>query len=160
MKRAYLFITLLICACSAVWAQQSQQSMTDEEREKWLTEYRNYKHEVLAKELKLSREQQNEFFPVYDEMDDQLMQIGNEIRNLQAKVNNDPNAGDIEYEAAARALFEQKSREGAVELEYFDKFKEILTPKQLIRLKNVERKFTQNLAKQRFKKNGEPRLKQ
>lgn len=159
MKRIFLVLALTLCACSALWAQQNQQAMTEEEREKWLSEYRNYKHEVITKELRLTREQQNEFFPIYDLMDEQLMQIGNETRNLQAKVNNDPNAGDIEYEAAARAIYEQKSREGAVELEYFDKFKEVLTPKQLICLKNAERKFTQTLAKQRFKNAG-PKHKQ
>lgn len=145
MNAKALFLILTLCLAQTVMAQQ--QGMTEEEREKWLTEMRNYKHEVLTRELKLTREQQNEFFPIYDQMDDQLMQIATETRTLEAKVKNDSDASEIECEAAARAVYEQKSREGAVEMEYFDKFKQILTPRQLISLKNAERKFTNNLLK-------------
>lgn len=149
MKKLALAIIITMCAACAAWAQQPEQKgMSDEDREKWLTELRNYKHDVIARELKLSREQQDEFFPIYDEMDNQLNQISTETRELEAKVNSDANASDLECETAARALFEQKSREGAIETEYFDKFKEILSPKQLIRLKNAERKFTQQLVRQ------------
>lgn len=149
MKKFAIAIVLSMCAACAAWAQQpDQRGMSDEDREKWLTELRNYKHDVLTRELKLTREQQAEFFPIYDEMDDQLNQISIETRELEMKVNSDPDASDLECETTARALFEQKSREGAVETEYFDKFKEILSPKQLIRLKNAERKFTQQLVRQ------------
>lgn len=149
MKKIAMAIMLAICALSAAYAQQPEQrGMSDEDREKWLNELRNYKHDVLARELKLSREQQAEFFPIYDEMDDELNQISTDTRELEAKVYNDPDASDLECETAARALFEQKSREGEVETAYFDKFKEILSPKQLIRLKNAERKFTQQLVRQ------------
>ncbi|MCC8118465.1 MAG: hypothetical protein LIP09_06940 [Bacteroidales bacterium] len=153
MNAKALFLILALCLASSVMAQQ--QGMTGEEREKWLTEMRNYKHEVIAKELKLTKEQETEFFPIYDEMDDRLMQISSETRNLEAKVTKDADASDLECEAAARALYEQKSREGAVEMEYFDKFKEILSPKQLIRLKNAERKFTNNLLKHSQLKKGD-----
>ncbi len=156
MKKIALAIMLALCAACAAWAQQPEQrGMSDEEREKWLTELRNYKHDVLARELKLTREQQAEFFPIYDEMDNELNQIATETRDLEAKVDNDANATDLECETAARALFEQKSREGAVETAYFDKFKEILSPKQLLRLKNAERKFTQQLVRQHGRSRAE-----
>ncbi len=117
------------------------------DRDKWLSEVRNYKQEYLSRELQLTKEQQSKFFPIYNEMDEELNKVASETRDLEAKVNDDKNATDTEVSAAARALFEQKSRESEIELRYFDRYKEILTPRQLIRLKAAERKFTQQLVR-------------
>ena len=136
-------------AASAAFAQKSadRAPMSDQERQQWLLELRNYKHEYLTRELDLTPQQQAEFFPVYDEMEDTLNRIATETRELEAKVAADADASDTEIEATARALFEQKSREGEVESTYFSKFKESLSPKQLLRLKNAERKFTLQLVR-------------
>jgi len=107
-----------------------------------------YKHEMLAKALDLDKEKEKQFFEVYDEMDMRLMQISNETRDLERRVSADADASDTEIEAAAIAIYSQKEKEGKIELEYFDKFKEILTPRQLLRLKSAEREFTSNLVKQ------------
>ena len=117
------------------------------DRDKWLSEVRNYKQEYLSRELQLTKEQQSKFFPIYNEMDEELNKVASETRDLEAKVNDDKNATDTEVSAAARALFEQKSRESEIELRYFDRYKEILTPRQLIRLKADERKYTQQLVR-------------
>ena len=132
-------------AFSATLFAQDRPSSGD--RDKWLSEVRNYKQEYLSRELQLTKEQQSKFFPIYNEMDEELNKVASETRDLEAKVNDDKNATDTEVSAAARALFEQKSRESEIELRYFDRYKEILTPRQLIRLKAAERKFTQQLVR-------------
>lgn len=137
-------------ACTTAMAQR--QPMTDEERDLWLAELRQYKHEFLAKELSLSTDQQEAFFPLYDEMDDQINQIAKEVRDLEVTISNSATASADEVQAAAFALFDQKRRESVVELLYFEKFKDTLTPKQLFRLKNAERKFTQQLVKHHRRK--------
>ena len=76
-------------------------------------------------------------------MEDSIEQINTDTRELEKRIGDD--ASDIETEAAARALFEQKSREGQLELEYFDSFKTILTPRQLLKLKSAERQFMRRL---------------
>lgn len=149
--RLSLIFIMALCAATAMF---SQQPLSSQDREKWLSEMRNYKHEFLTRELKLTPTQQQEFFPVYDQMEDELNQISTETRELEQKVNGNDDASDTECEACARAVFEQKSREGAIELQYFEKFKEILTPKQLLRLKNTERKFTQQLVKHHGRNKG------
>lgn len=125
----------------------AQERPSSGDREKWLSEVRNYKQEYLARELQLTKEQQAKFFPIYNEMDEELNKAAAETRDLEAKVTEDKDASDTEVSAAARALFEQKGRESEIELRYFDRYKEILTPRQLIRLKAAERKFTQQLVR-------------
>ena len=48
-------------------------------------------------------------------------------------------------------MFETKSKEGAIEKQYFAKLKSVLTPKQLFQLKRAERKFTDKLMKEHSK---------
>lgn len=140
MNRIYLIILFIATVASSALAQPRP---TPENRERWKSELRNYKHDFMARELDLSRDQQSKFFPLYDQMEDSIEQINADTRELEKRIGDD--ASDIQTEAAARALFEQKSREGQLELEYFDSFKTILTPRQLLKLKSAERQFMRRL---------------
>lgn len=121
---------------------------SDEDMQRFRAEIRAYKHEFLTRELKLTQEQQREFFPVYDEMDDAVDAIARQTRDLEMQVRDKADATDVEIEAAARAMYEQKGAEGAEELKYFESFRRILEPRQLLMLKNAERKFTRELMRQ------------
>lgn len=143
----YIVILLLVLAAPAFGSLNAQQPLNEADKEKALTEIRAYKHDVLIKELSLSKEQQRAFFPVYDEMENQLQQINNETRELERRIIADDKATDTEVEAAAAAIFAQKQKEGKLEMDYYDSFKEVLTPRQLVRLKNAEKKFTQTLVR-------------
>jgi len=126
----------------------AQGPLSSSDRERWLSEIRSYKHDYLARELDLSREQQQTFFPLYDAMEDEVERINTETRELEQKADENKDASDLELENAARTIFEQKRAEGQIEMTYFEKFKDILNPRQLLLLKSVERRFTQQLVKQ------------
>lgn len=144
-KHILLSLVILISTlCPLLPAAQDR--LSDSDRQRWLSELRTYKHDYLVKELDLTKDQQREFFPLYDKMEDEVERISSETRALEAKADN-KDASDLEIENAARTVFEQKRAEGQIEMTYFEKFKEILSPRQLLRLKNAERKFTQQLVK-------------
>lgn len=149
MKRISAILLSVLCALSAFnsVAQRQGKPLTDEDRQRIRSEIRSYKHEFLARELEMSREQQREFFPVYDEMDEAVDRINFETRELERKVSQKADASEVEIEASARAVFSQKSAEGEVEKQYFDRFRQILSGKQLLRLRKAERKFTQRLMR-------------
>lgn len=153
MKHKILIFIIALFAFSAQ-AQPPQPDISDARREKFVGEIRQYKHDYIAKELDLSREQQKDFFPVYDEMEDKIMKLNSETRDLERKIIDKQDASDTEMEAAAQAIFSQRLREGEIEQSYYDKFTKILTNRQILRLKNTERKFTQKLMKhhRRFNK--------
>ncbi len=44
-------------------------------------------------------------------------------------------------------VYSQKQREGNLEMEYYEKFKSILTPRQLMGLRGAEKIFTQKLVR-------------
>jgi len=149
MKRISSILLSVLCALSAFnsAAQRQGKPLTDEDRQRIRSEIRSYKHEFIARELEMSREQQREFFPVYDEMDEAVDRINFETRELERKVSQKADASEVEIEAAARAVFSQKSAEGEVEKQYFDSFRQILSGKQLLKLRKAERKFTQRLMR-------------
>lgn len=143
MKKFALLTLTMLCAVFA----SAQMEYSEEQREKYVTEIRQYKHQYLTKELDLTKEQQREFFLVYDEMEDKLMKLNSETRELERKTIDNPSATDTEINAATQAIFQQRLKEGEIENSYFEKFSKILNNKQLLRLKNTERKFTQGLMK-------------
>lgn len=153
-KRLLPILILIASLCGGFKAAAQMQTMSSADRSRWLSEIRTYKHDFLVKELSLTREQQRDFFPLYDDMEDEVERINSETRELEIKAVDNTDASDLEIENAARTIFEQKRAEGQVEMTYFEKFKEILTPQQLLRLKNTERKFTQELVKQHRRVRG------
>lgn len=148
MKQLVFVILTLLFASSVTADAQQRKRLTAEDRQKYLGEMRQFKHDFLVKELELTRDQQNAFFPVYDKMEDEVTQVADETRDLEDKVAADEKATDTEIESAARTVFEQKSKEGEIEKTYFEKFKGILSARQLLKLKSAERKFTQQLVRQ------------
>ncbi len=135
-------IILIVAACLSlpVFAQQRN-------REMWLKEIREHKHTFLIEQLALTQEQQNEFLPMYDEMERELNELDSKTRELAKQINENETASDLEVENAARTIFEHKRAEGQIEMTYFEKFKTVLSPRQLLKLKATERKFTRRLYK-------------
>lgn len=139
-----LFIAFLVGAAPLSQAQRYRAN-NDERRKEWMSQMRQFKHEFFKKKLALTRDQETPFFKAYDQMDDELIRIGEETRALERKAISNADASDTELESAARTLFEQKKKEGEVELKYFEEFSKILTKKQLIKLKETERQFNREL---------------
>ena len=147
----------LMCALlfmAMVPAKALAQQLNEDDRNRYVNQIRAYKHDFLAKELGLSKAQQDAFFELYDAMEDRTIDLGGEVRDLEKKASA-AGASDEEMAAAAIALYSQKMREGEIEIEYYEKFKETLTPAQLGALKSAERKFTQELMRQHRRLRGE-----
>lgn len=145
--RDFSTVILIVMLMMAGSAQTLSASSASEDTQGWMAELRNYKHRFLKKELGITREQEAAFFKIYDEMDEQVMKINSETRNLEKKALTDPTVNNTELEAAAKAIFEQKKKESEVELRYFDQLAEVLTMKQLVRLKDAERKLAIRLMR-------------
>jgi len=137
-----LWISLL-CSTEAAGSPRDQ-----EEREQWMTEMRQYKRAYFTKELELTREQQTKFYPLYEEMEDAVAKINDETRAMEKRVADMDSPSDLELEKATEAMFDADVRSAQIEREYMDKFKTILTRRQLFRLKAVERQFNREIMRQ------------
>ncbi len=144
-----VIITLLslmsLISFAAVAQENENQNAAPQNRGRWISEIRKYKQEFIAQELALSEEQQAEFFRLYEEMEGELEEVNAKVCKIEKDIENNEEAEDAEIENAARAIFEQKRIEGQIEMTYFEKFKEVLSPRQLLNLKDAERDFMKKL---------------
>lgn len=149
LKSILLAIAAILTISSVSAQAKDNTKLTPRERKAWNMEMRQVKSDYLAKRLELTDAQREEFVTLYNEMDEKLRKLNDETRAIQNDVKEKGKAvSDLEYEKAAETLFEQKGRENEIELEYFKKFKTILTPRQLFELKDAEQDFTRQLMKQ------------
>ncbi len=110
IRRFTLLFIMVVAAMSYTTASADPQS--EKGRKEWFREFRQYKHEFMIKELNLSKEQQEQFFPLYDEMDKSIHQLNRQTRALEKKIDTSKEpVNDLEYEKAAEALYELKGKE-------------------------------------------------
>ena len=146
MIRKSTLISFLIAIILAPCALAAQS--TAAQRARWMEQIRKTKFEFFTKEVNLSKEQQNQLFPLYEEMEKTIYKMNSEAEALMKKTN----ASETEFEAAATAMAKTTLQQGEIELDYFNKFSKFLSKKQLFLLKQAEEKFTQYLLKQRRSK--------
>lgn len=144
--RQSLIITIILAIAVTVLPAAAQQP-DKSERKQWFKELREYKHGYFTKELGLSREQQDQFFPLYDAMEDEITKLNNETRDMEQKVRESADASDLEYEKATEAIFDLKGKEYEIEKSYFSRFDSILSKKQMFLLKGTERQFSRELMR-------------
>ena len=129
----------------------------DRARQEWFAKMRQCKHDFLSDELQLSEKQKSEFFPVYDQMEDELMRTEGEVRHQAHQIRRKgDSATEEEINASIDAQYQLGSRLYAIEQKYLPQLKEILTPQQLFRLKDAERKFQNKLMEQLPKRGPKP----
>ncbi|MDE6098420.1 MAG: hypothetical protein K2G24_05990 [Muribaculaceae bacterium] len=145
MKLRRIIAILLLLGAIGVQAQKNDNDRRQQRGREQLVEYR---HKFLTKDLGLSTDQQARFFALYDEMGERLEALNDEFRETSKKVESEgTKLSDVALEAYSRRLFDQKKLEGEIELEYYEKFKDILNPKQLARLKPAEMQILRNLSR-------------
>lgn len=145
MKIRFIFIVTLLISSLCTFAHPQHKNERGD-RTEWFKEMSKYKAEFIASELKLSAEQKQNFLQLYQEMENSSSKMARETRKLEKSVKQKgESATDAELEKAAEARAELKARQGALEKEYFHKFKKVLTPEQLFKLGDAEKEFGRKL---------------
>lgn len=123
------------------------------DRDEWFREMLELKHDYLAKELALTKEQQQKFFPVYDSMENETRRMFDQTRALEKRVRQKGDkATDAELLKATDAMYNVKTREAQIERKYYTQFRKLLSPRQLFKLKRAERHFQRQMVKEHYKK--------
>lgn len=149
MRTKLFSLVILLMVCFSAAAAEP----TPAERAAWLKEMTKFKHDYFAKELGLTADQQKQFFAYYDAMDAETRKLAEETRALSKAVSaKGSKATDTERIKAAEAEYEFKGKENQIEMKYFAKFKTVLTPAQLLKLRHVERHFNRMIIKEHKKR--------
>lgn len=145
MKHLSSIFILLIASLFVAMPAQAQ------DRREHRDKIREFKHNFFKAKLDLTREQTAKFYDEYDKMEDAIIALNDDVRAIESRIYDAPDGTvtDLDYEMATKAMMEVKGKEADIENEYYAKFKEILSPKQLFQLRRVEREFNMQLIKYR-----------
>lgn len=151
MRKLIFLFTLLVMAMTA----GAQQRPNNNDRQQWMAEMQQYKHDFLTRELSLTDDQKDGFFTVYDKMDYELREAEAQVRQLERLVRRKGEAAtDEELTTATDAAFALPARQYEITMKYYPQFKSTLSAQQLFKLKGAERRFTQELMEHRPGNNG------
>lgn len=149
MKKLSILILLFIgTVCLSANAQNP-----DRNREQWLSEMRELKHDFLARQLRLSADQREKFFDIYDRMDEEMNRVQAEAKAAESRIYDaDASAvSDADYDEAINAQLALKEKESEIEKRSYEELKAVLSRKQLFELKKAERDFTMQIMRQHRK---------
>ena len=137
---------LVIALLMTSMALAARDNNSDNDRQnKWMNEYREYKQEFLSKEVDLTPLQKSEFFPLYNEMEQEIYNVNLEARKAEQTISQKDDASNNDYLEAAKLMVDVKTKEARIETEYFEKFAKILDSRQLFLLKRAETRFSRNM---------------
>lgn len=97
----------------------------------------------ITKELNLSSEESQKFWPLYNEYQDKLKAARHELKAHRAEFGSDKEAQEF---LDAELLYRQ--RELSFYKQYYDKFKQVLPLKKVAELRHAEEEFKKELLKQ------------
>lgn len=123
----------------------AQAEGNSQQRSGWATRMLDYKHQLIAEKVNMTKAQQQRFMPLYEAMEQEIYNANRRARQQAQKVKALPNPTDEQYAQAAEALSRVSLIEGQITQRYYEKFAQILSKKQLFLLKQAEIDFTRNM---------------
>lgn len=99
------------------------------------------KNAFITAEVGLTPEEAAAFIPLCNEMHEKMFAAGRECRHLSKQLRHKKSPTESDYTLANDACINAKMQEAAIEKEYYEKFKAILSPEKLYKYRCAEYKF-------------------
>jgi len=147
MKKYFIIsFMLMLLTCGNVLAAGPKNKA---QRKQWYENMIQTKIDFLSRQINLTPDQKDKFEKAYRSMSNETSRLAHDTRALERQIAKKADPSDLECEKAAEAIAEFKSKEGAIELQYFNHFKTFLTKKQLFQLKIAENRWMNKLMRHR-----------
>ncbi len=145
-----LIIAFVVFPFAAAFAHEEQADTANavNSRRAWIANVKDYKYQMLEREAQMTEAQAEQFFPLYQEMEEKVFMANLEARRMEMRVSdNFDTATDEDFRQAAQALSDVKVREAEIEQEYYPQFARILSDKQMFLLKRAETHFASDMLR-------------
>ena len=155
MKK-YLLCLLIAFLSVPAFAQPRDDAQRKAGREAFEAKRR----EFITKAVGLTREEDQRFWPVYDELCMQRWNLHMEQRNAFHNLNKKEKDGDAtpqDYKKANDAQIEIEIKKAQTEKIYYNKLEKILSPEKISKLYEAENNFQNELLKQVEKRGRDDR---
>lgn len=138
MISRYIIILVACLFCMPTFAQKKDKYTE--------SEFRAKKQAYIAQKAELTPAESEKFFPLYFEFQNKKKEINKHAWNL-AKQGKASETTDLEYEEIIDNFFDDQEAIVKLEREYIDKYRKILSDKQIYRVYWAEFKFNRNMIK-------------
>lgn len=138
MISRYIIILVACLFCMPTFAQKKDKYTE--------SEFRAKKQAYIAQKAELTPAESEKFFPLYFEFQNKKKEINKHAWNL-AKKGKASETTDLEYEEIIDNFFDDQEAIVKLEREYIDKYRKILSDKQIYRVYWAEFKFNRNMIK-------------
>ena len=138
MISRYIIILVACLFCMPTFAQKKDKYTE--------SEFRAKKQAYIAQKAELTPAESEKFFPLYFEFQNKKKEINKHAWNL-AKKGKASETTDLEYEEIIDNFFDDQESIVKLEREYIDKYRKILSDKQIYRVYWAEFKFNRNMIK-------------
>lgn len=147
MKKFIVLLFICVSSLSAIHAMDGcNQQMTPEEFRLKLQTY-------ITDKAELTTEEAAKFFPVYFELQDKKKSLNDKVRRQLQQGRNEKTT-DAEYEEILLKVYDTRIEAGQLEKSYYDKFKQILSPRKIYLVQKADTKFHRDLVRNVHSKGG------
>ena len=138
MKKLILFL-ITLCLCTSIQAQQKKGKCSE-------SEFRNKREAYLKEKAQLTDEEASLVLPLYFELQEKKEKNNKEpwkkIKSIDIS-----NASNEEYDDIIQFFINVDEKNIELEKEYYERVKEILSPKKIFQLLHADIKFNRHMLK-------------
>jgi hypothetical protein len=149
MKKFSLFLIIAIIAASfgnSAYSQKENRKHGDS-RPPDIKDFFEKRNAYLTKKLSLTAEAAAKFLPVENELMRKKFEVGVECHQLGRKIHDKKGRTEEEYAALLKCREEVKEKRFALEKEYMEKFKNMLSCEQIIIYERATKDFLDEYMK-------------
>ena len=129
-------------------AQGNSSSSQADKRSELIAKYMEEKIAYLKQCIALSDSEAEKFFPLYNEMEKKKFEVMSVVHRESRKIRKSTEVvSDEVYAEVSDKLAELPVKIAQIESEYFAKFKQILSPKQMFMFFNCEHNYGKSILK-------------
>lgn len=101
----------------------------------------------ITAEVGLTPEEAAIFIPLCNELQQKMFEMGRECRKLSREIKHKKSPTESDYSKVNDECLGVKMKEAALEKEYYEKFKKILSPEKLYKYRRAEYKFARSFMR-------------
>ncbi len=142
MKKVFTLICLLFVSVSFIYAQGDKGRPPFD-----IEKFNAQKMAYLVQEVGITPEESAQLFPLYNEMQAKRFKMMKETHDKSKVLRKNSNAKDDEYLKMVDEILNRQIDEANLEKAYYQKFKRILSPQKVLKLKQADMRFAREILR-------------